>query len=86
MKRSAKAKAQPRSRFQTEAEERRKILAEAAKLSDEELFQLAVRVGIFTKTGRLTKPYRDEAAAGTDRAADETPVPRPSRRGGKRKS
>ncbi|MBI2392012.1 MAG: hypothetical protein HYV09_20640 [Deltaproteobacteria bacterium] len=71
MKRRAKAKiAHPRSRYEVEAEQRRKILADAAKLSDDELFAIAVRAGIFTKKGRLRKPYRDEASSGKDRAAD----------------
>lgn len=72
MKRRAKGKIvqSPRTRFAVEAEERRKILAEAAKMSDDELFAIAVRAGIFTKKGRLRKPYRDEASSGKARAAD----------------
>jgi hypothetical protein len=78
---------QPRSRFEIEAEERRKILTELKKMSDEELFQIGVRAGIFTKTGRFTKPYIEEASRGTDRLADEIPPAAPRKaKARKRKS
>ena len=39
---------------------RRRRLAEMHQLSREELFQLAVRAGIFTPDGELTEPYRSD--------------------------
>lgn len=39
---------------------RRWALAELQKLSIEELFQVAVRAGIYTPEGQLTSPYRDD--------------------------
>lgn len=37
---------------------RRRALVSMQQMSTEELFQLAVRAGIYTKKGKLTKPYR----------------------------
>ncbi|MBX3260380.1 MAG: hypothetical protein KF782_11870 [Labilithrix sp.] len=37
---------------------RRRALVSMQKMSTEELLQLAVRAGIYTKKGKLTKPYR----------------------------
>jgi hypothetical protein len=40
---------------------RRRALANMQKMSPAELFQLAVRAGIYTKKGNLTKHYKDNA-------------------------
>jgi len=37
------------------------------QLSIEELFQLAVRAGIYTEDGELTPPYRDDAEPSASR-------------------
>lgn len=43
---------------------RRRILAETANMSVEEIFALAVEAGIYTEDGELTPPYRsDEPSA-----------------------
>lgn len=39
---------------------RRRILAETANMSVEEMFALAVRAGIYTEDGELTPPYRND--------------------------
>jgi hypothetical protein len=39
---------------------RRRALAKMEQMSPEELFQLAVRAGIYTPDGELTEPYRSE--------------------------
>ena len=49
---------------------RRRILAEMQQLSIEELFQLAVRAGIYTEDGELTPPYRDDAEPSASRPTD----------------
>jgi len=41
---------------------RRAVLARMSKMSAEELFALAVRAGIYTPQGKLTRPYRDDTA------------------------
>jgi hypothetical protein len=38
--------------------QRRRILADAAKMTSKERFQIAVRAGIYTADGKLTKRYR----------------------------
>lgn len=65
--------AQPLRPEDRDAKRRREILADAARLSDQELLDIAVRAGILTRSGDYTKPYRDEASRGTLRLADETP-------------
>lgn len=49
---------------------RRRVLAEMQRMSRQELFQLAVRAGIYTKKGKLTKEYRDSAAPSASRPTD----------------
>ncbi len=39
---------------------RRRVLAEMRRMSPEELFQSAVRAGIFTPDGQLTPPYLND--------------------------
>lgn len=53
-----------------ETRRRREVLAEMETMSDEELFQLAVRAGIFTPNGELTPPYRDDAEPSACRPRD----------------
>ena len=50
--------------------QRRRALVEMQKLSVEELFQLAVRAGIYTEDGQLTPPYRDDAEPSASRPTD----------------
>lgn len=40
---------------------RRRALVSMQQMSTEELFRLAVRAGIYTKKGKLTKFYRQDA-------------------------
>jgi hypothetical protein len=49
---------------------RRRALAELQKLSIEELFQVAVRAGIYTQDGQLTAPYRDDSEPSGYRPTD----------------
>lgn len=37
---------------------RRAVLADMRKMTSKQLFELAVRAGIYTKQGKLTRPYR----------------------------
>jgi hypothetical protein len=53
-----------------ETRRRRKALAELQQLSTEELFQLAVRAGIYTQDGQLTEHYRDDAEPSASRPTD----------------
>ncbi len=53
-----------------ETRRRRRVLAEMQRMSPEELFQLAVRAGIYTKKGKLTKNYRDDASPSACRPTD----------------
>lgn len=47
-----------------ETRRRRRALLELTQLPIEELFQVAVRAGLFTPDGELTEPYRtDEPSA-----------------------
>lgn len=75
------------SPYESEVAARRKVLDDMRKMSDDELFQIAVRAGIFTKSGHFTKPYIEEASRGTARLADEAPVrPRAKRKPAHRKT
>lgn len=49
---------------------RRLVLAEMRAMTSEELFELAVRAGIYTKDGKLTAPYRDDAGPSASRPTD----------------
>jgi hypothetical protein len=53
-----------------ETRRRRRVLAEMQRMSPTELFQLAVRAGIYTKKGKLTKHYRNDAAPSASRPTD----------------
>jgi hypothetical protein len=48
----------------------RKVLAKMGKMSPRELFDLAVRAGIYTENGKLTRPYRDDAGPSASRPTD----------------
>ena len=39
-------------------------------MSTKELFQIAVRAGIYTEDGQLTPPYRDDAEPSASRPTD----------------
>lgn len=53
-----------------ETRKRRRSLAKLARMSARELFAIAVRAGIYTKTGKLTKHYRDDAEPSAHRPTD----------------
>jgi len=50
--------------------QRRRALVELQKLSAEELFQVAVRAGIYTEDGQLAPPYRDDGEPSACRPTD----------------
>lgn len=50
--------------------QRRRALVELQKLSTEELFQVAVRAGIYTEDGQLAPPYRDDGEPSACRPTD----------------
>ncbi len=60
----------PQSSPDPETRRRREILAEMEQMSAEELFQIAVRAGIYTPDGELTPPYRDDAEPSACRPTD----------------
>jgi hypothetical protein len=68
-KRAAKKQAAP-SALDAETKARRRILAEARKMTDAQLFDVAVRAGIYTRSGRLRKPYRDDQNPSACRPTD----------------
>lgn len=43
-----------------ETRRRRRVLAELQRMTPQQLFELAVKAGIYTKSGKLTKHYRDD--------------------------
>ena len=49
---------------------RRRALAEMQRMSTDEIFKLAVRAGIYTKSGKLTKHYRDDGEPSRHRPTD----------------
>jgi hypothetical protein len=49
---------------------RRRVLAKLGRMSQKELFEIAVRAGIYTRSGKLTKHYRDDAAPSASRPTD----------------
>jgi hypothetical protein len=49
---------------------RRRALANLQRMSPQELLQLAVRAGIYTENGKLTKHYRGDAAPSASRPTD----------------
>ena len=48
----------------------RRVADEMRKMTPAELFALAVRAGIYTKDGKLTPPYRDDAEPSASRPTD----------------
>ena len=57
-----KAKAKSRAKAPlTEEAARKLVLKKLSKMSQVQLFELGQRAGIYTKTGKLTKRYRDDA-------------------------
>jgi hypothetical protein len=49
---------------------RRRILAKMRQFSVQEIFELAVRAGIYTPDGELTPPYRHDAEPSASRPTD----------------
>jgi hypothetical protein len=49
---------------------RRRALLAMQKMTTEQLFELAVRAGIYTKKGKLAKPYRKGGEPSASRPAD----------------
>lgn len=68
-KRAAK-KQSVASTLDPETRARRRVLADARKMSDAQLFDVAVRAGIYTRNGRLRKPYRDDQNPSACRPTD----------------
>jgi len=57
-----KTKAKSRAKAPlTEEAARKLVLKKLSKMSQVKLFELGQRAGIYTKTGKLTKRYRDDA-------------------------
>lgn len=50
--------------------QRRVALAELEQMSTAEIFQVAVRAGIYTTDGQLTEHYRDDAEPSASRPTD----------------
>ena len=50
--------------------QRRLALTRMQQMSPDELSKLAVRAGIYTKSGKLTKEYRSDAAPSASRPSD----------------
>jgi hypothetical protein len=53
-----------------ETRRRRQVLADMQRMNPKQLLQLAVRAGIYTKSGKLAKEYRDDAAPSASRPTD----------------
>jgi hypothetical protein len=49
---------------------RRAVLADMRKMTSKQLFDLAVRAGIYTRQGKLTRPYRDDTGPSAARPTD----------------
>lgn len=58
------------ARLDDETRARREVLAQMREMSTAELFDLAVRAGIYTKQGKLPEPYRDDSAPSAARPTD----------------
>lgn len=68
---SAKKKAVAgRERLDPATKARRAVLADMRKMTSKQLFDLAVRAGIYTKQGKLTRPYRDDTGPSAARPTD----------------
>ena len=67
---SAKKKKPRKAPLDRETAARRRVLNKLGKMSQKELFALAVRAGIYTKAGKLTKPYRHDAPPSACRPTD----------------
>jgi len=59
-----------KARLDQETLARRRVLSNLGKMSQKDLFAIAVRAGIYTKDGKLTKNYRDDAAPSASRPTD----------------
>jgi hypothetical protein len=58
-----KPKGKPRVKAHlSEEAARRLVLEKLGAMSQKQLFQLAIRAGIYTKSGKLTKYYEDDAS------------------------
>jgi hypothetical protein len=64
------AKRTKKPRLDKETVARRRVLNKLGKMSQKELFAIAVRAGIYTKAGKLTKHYRDDAEPSASRPTD----------------
>jgi hypothetical protein len=58
--RKTKAKGRAKAHL-TEEAARKLVLKKLGKMSQAKLFELGQRAGIYTKTGKLTKRYRNDA-------------------------
>jgi hypothetical protein len=67
---AAKKKRARRRPVDKETAALRRVDRMLSKMSQKELFALAVRAGIYTKSGKLTKHYRDDAAPSASRPTD----------------
>ena len=56
---------------------RQRVLTKMRNMSPDELFDLAVRAGIYTEDGKLTRPYRNDAEPSACRAEPEILPRRP---------
>jgi hypothetical protein len=70
MSAKAKNKRAPERSADARTKVRRKVLAKMGEMSPAELLELAVRAGIYTKKGKLTRPYRDDAEPSASRPRD----------------
>jgi len=58
------------ARLDPETRARRRVLAKMRAMTPAEFFAAAVRAGIYTKSGKLTKPYRDDENPSACRPTD----------------
>ena len=67
---AAKKKARKKAPVDRETAVLRRVSNKLGKMSQKELFAIAVEAGIYTKTGKLTKHYRNDAAPSASRPSD----------------
>ena len=67
---AAKKKKARKAPLDKDTAARRRVLNKLAKMSQKELFALAVRAGIYTKNGNLTKHYRSDGPPSPSRPTD----------------
>jgi hypothetical protein len=58
MSKSAAKEAQAGERFDAATQARRAVLSKMEKMTPKEVFEVSVRAGIYTKSGKLTAAYR----------------------------